>query len=194
MAHDQPTSPTLLQRARQRDESAWNRLVELYSPLVAAWCRSAGLRGAEAEDVAQEVFLAVSAGLEGFRRQGQGHFRAWVRGITRHKLLDRYRGRQRQPAEAAGGTSAFEAIHNIADPVMDSAQDQAERGGLYRRALGQIRGEFEPRTWEAFWRAGVEGEDTTAVASSLGMTPTAVRIAKSRVLARLRMETGDLID
>jgi RNA polymerase sigma-70 factor (ECF subfamily) len=66
--------------------------------------------------------------------------------------------------------------------------------GLYRRALDLIRGEFEERTWQAFWLTAVEGWDTSAVAAELEMSPVAVRIAKSRVLARLRAEADHLID
>jgi RNA polymerase sigma-70 factor (ECF subfamily) len=56
-----------------------------------------------------------------------------------------------------------------------------------------FRGEFEERTWQAFWRAAVEEQDKAAVAAAPGMAPVAVRIAKSRVLARLREEAGELI-
>lgn len=114
-----------------------------------------------------------------------------MRGITRHKLLDLYRRPGRQPA-AAGGTDALRCVHDLPAPALPDDAD--ETGQLYRRALDLIRGEFEERTWEAFWRAGVEEQDTAAVGASLGMTPTAVRIAKSRVLARLRQEAGDLIE
>ena len=55
-----------------------------------------------------------------------------------------------------------------------------------------IRGEFEPRTWEAFWQTAVEGRAAADVAAELGMTPGAVRVAKSRVLHRLRTDLGDL--
>jgi hypothetical protein len=50
--------------ARVRDRSAWERLAELYHPLVARWCRRAGL--SDADDVRQEVILAVAAGLGAF--------------------------------------------------------------------------------------------------------------------------------
>ncbi len=73
----------------------------------------------------------------------------------------------------------------------DSADDLS---GLYRRALELVRAEFEERTWEAFWRAAVEGQPPDLIARDLGVTPAAVRKAKSRVLHRLRQEVGDLID
>ena len=66
--HDQSTSLTLLQRARDRNQEAWKQLHYLYGPLVDAWCGSWGLRGAEVDDIRQEVFQSVAISLETFRR------------------------------------------------------------------------------------------------------------------------------
>jgi RNA polymerase sigma-70 factor (ECF subfamily) len=70
----------------------------------------------------------------------------------------------------------------------------AELQALYRRALSVLQSEFETRTWQAFWRAAVDGQSPAEIAADLNMTPAAVRKAKSRVLRRLREEIGDLLD
>ncbi len=189
----EPTSLTLLERARRRDPQGWSRLVALYGPLVEHWCRRGGAKPADAPDVAQEVFLAVAAGLEEFERRRAGSFRAWVRGITRHKLLD-YHRRGRRHLPAAGGTAAQERLEALPDPAAGGEDDAAETGELYRRALALIRAEFEDRTWQAFWRTAVDGLTAADAGAELGMTAVAVRVAKGRVLARLRAEVGDLID
>ena len=72
-------------------------------------------------------------------------------------------------------------------------EDEGERD-LFARALDLIRGEFEERTWAAFWRTAVEGRAAKDVAAELTMSPGAVRVAKSRVLHRLRQELGDLME
>jgi len=51
-----------------------------------------------------------------------------------------------------------------------------------------IEDDFQPQTWQAFWQTAVEGQDAAQVALELGMTPQAVRKAKSRVMQRLREE------
>jgi RNA polymerase sigma-70 factor (ECF subfamily) len=191
MSTPQVTSHSLLQRARVRDQVAWARLVSLYQPLVLHWCRRGGASDAEAQDVAQEVFLAAATALPTFERQRDGSFRAWLRGIARHKLLDLHRRRRRQPIEPTGGTEALQRIHDLPDPTPD--EESVEIGALYRRALDLVRPEFENRTWTAFWRSAVDQQDTAVVATELKMTPVAVRIAKSRVLSRLREEAGELI-
>jgi RNA polymerase sigma-70 factor, ECF subfamily len=63
---------------------------------------------------------------------------------------------------------------------------------LFHRALDMIRAEFEPRTWQAFWQTTIDDRAPKDVAADLGMSPGAVRVAKSRVLHRLREELGDL--
>src|SRR5262245_14207805 len=66
LAHDETGSSTsagLIARLRTGDASAWDRMVALYSPLVAHWCHKAGLQPDDRADVLQEVFRAVSSGL-----------------------------------------------------------------------------------------------------------------------------------
>jgi RNA polymerase sigma-70 factor, ECF subfamily len=190
---DRSTSLTLLERIRDRDQEAWRRLVHLYAPLVATWCAAKGVRGADAEDVQQEVFRAVATSLEKFRRDRAGDtFRGWLRGITRNKILDYFRSRQAHP-EAQGGTDSLRQLQQVPESELPEDSEE-ELSGLYRRALELVRSEFEERSWTAFWRAAVECEDVSAIAADLGVTPAAVRKAKSRVLHRLRQEIGDVID
>jgi RNA polymerase sigma-70 factor (ECF subfamily) len=190
---DKTTSRTLLERARNNDEDAWCRLVNLYAPLVAHWCSHGGVRGADADDIQQQVFQAVVRNLEDFRRDRPGDtFRGWLRIITRNKLLDYFRRQENQP-QALGGTDAHRQMQQVADYELPE-DDNEDLGGLYHRALELVRNEFENRTWQAFWKVAVEGQTAGDVAAELEMTPTAVRKAKSRVLLRLRQEIGDLID
>lgn len=72
-------------------------------------------------------------------------------------------------------------------------EDGVETGTLFEQALGLIRNEFEPRTVEAFWRFAVNGEEARMIAADLGVTVNTIRKHKSRVLAKLRQEFGDLI-
>jgi RNA polymerase sigma-70 factor, ECF subfamily len=191
-APDKLTSLTLLERVRARDEEAWRRLLALYGPLVLRWCARSGVTGQDADDVQQEVFQAVAAGLEGFRREREADsFRGWLGGITRNKVLDHFRRRQKHP-EAQGGTEAQLQLGQLAEQEQVE-DDPADLSDLYHRALQLVRNDFEPRTWEAFWRAAVEGQRPDLIAADLGVTPAAVRKAKSRVLHRLREELGELL-
>jgi RNA polymerase sigma-70 factor (ECF subfamily) len=65
---------------------------------------------------------------------------------------------------------------------------------LERRAIELVRAGVEERTWQAFWRVAVEGEDVDDVAKSLGISPQAVYDAKYRIRRKVRQELDGLID
>jgi RNA polymerase sigma-70 factor (ECF subfamily) len=187
------TSRSLIDAARVRDPAAWERMVTLYAPLVLHWCRQWGLRDDDAADVFQDVFQSVAAHLATFRKDAsRGTFRGWLRTITRNKVNDVFRRRRREPA-GVGGSEAQAQLTQLPEPIPpdDEPPSDAAVAALLRRALELIRGEFESRTWQAFWLTAVEGRAPKDVADDLGMSPGAVRVAKSRVLHRLRAELGD---
>jgi RNA polymerase sigma-70 factor (ECF subfamily) len=189
------TSLTLLQRLRDNEPEAWRVMVGLYTPLVHHWCGRRGVRGADAEDVAQEVFRAAAAGLAKFRRDREGDsFRAWLRGITRNVLLQHFRRTDRQP-QASGGTDALARLSEVSqdDPSSEDEDPASELDALRRRALELVRDQVEERTWQAFWLVAVEGEAPADVGARLGVSATAVRMSKSRVLRRLKDQFGELI-
>jgi RNA polymerase sigma-70 factor (ECF subfamily) len=98
---------------------------------------------------------------------------------------------------ASGGTDAFVQLNQIPEIetlLTENTDPAGEVRQLYRRALGIIRSEFEVRTWEAFWLTAVEGQSPADVAARTGVSPAAVRKAKSRVLRRLKEVVGEVVD
>ncbi len=192
MSRDGSTSSSLLRRALAREPDAWDRLVTLYTPLVGHWCRQARVPFQDIPDVSQDVFAAVSAKLPTFRADQPGTtFRAWMRGVARLKLLEHYRHRGEL---AVGGTSARKLIEQVPVPAddLDLSDGPDELAKLCQRALGMVRHEFEEKTWNAFWRVTVLEQPPAEVAAEMGVTSSAVRQAKSRVLRRLKEEMGEL--
>jgi len=188
------TRPSLVERLKASQPDAWRQLADLYGPLVYYWCRRYGLQPQDAADVFQEVFSAVFQNIRQFRHDPvRGRFRGWLWTIARNKIQDYFRGRDhRQRAE--GGTEAQRRMADLPEQLVEPLSDLDERredNALLQRALQVIKAEFEPRTWDAFWRVVVAGEETCDVAAELGMTPNAVRLAKSRVLRRARSLLGD---
>jgi RNA polymerase sigma-70 factor (ECF subfamily) len=200
---DSRTSLSLLGRVRAGESQAWQRLVALYRPLVYHWCVRAGVADADADDVVQEVFATAAARIDSFRRDRPGDtFRGWLCGITRNKILAFHRRRGQQP-QASGGSALFHQLEQVPDSagdapsdasVADNPADADEITALFRRAMALVQSEFASQTWAAFWGTAVEGRPTRDLAAELGVSPTAVRMAKSRVLRRLRQEVGDLAD
>ena len=182
------TSPSLLEQVRQRDESAWRQLSQIFAPSVYRWCRNAGLQASDAADVVQEVFLAVSENIDGFRRDRPGDsFRGWLWTIFRSKLMDHFRRLGTQPP-LVSQQDALEMLPAIpeTDPSSGAIPLDNDAARMMRRALQIIEQDFNKRTWQAFWRSAVLGERTSEIAKGLGITAAAVCMCRSRVLQRLR--------
>ncbi len=190
------TSLTLLEQVRANHAEAWDRLVDLYAPLVRYWGRRSQLGDEDVAEVFQETFRAVATHIQSFRRDRKDDsFRGWLRTITTNKIRDHFRRLDGQ-AIAEGGSVGQMKLAAISDPLSDEDENSEQdimRASVHRM-LEMVRCDFEPRTWEAFWKCQVEGRGTDEIGMQLGMTPAAVRKAKYRVLRRLREELDGLID
>jgi RNA polymerase sigma-70 factor (ECF subfamily) len=98
----------------QRDEAAWQRLVEMYHPAVLRQAMRACGDAGVAEDVAQEVFLKVFRAGRSFR--GDRPLAHWIARITSTATIDVLRRRREQnPGLDAARTAA--AGHDPAGEV-----------------------------------------------------------------------------
>lgn len=191
------TSPSLLDRLTDRgDADAWQRLVEIYTPLVRGWLARHAVQDADCSDLVQEVLAVVMRRLPDFHHnQRRGAFRSWLRAITTNCLRDFWKARRYRP-RATGDSDFVQVLAQLEDPDSGMSKDWDREHDLHvtKKLLEMLQGHFEPRTWTAFVRVAVEGNDAGKVAGELKMTVNAVLIAKSRVLARLRQEASGLID
>ena len=192
------TSATLLARLRSGEAGSWERLTRLYEPLVRFWCRRWGVPEADVEDVVQEIWVGLGPTIPGYRTGAERSFRAWVRGVARHKAQDWHRRRAREVADAVGGTVMVQVLRQVEsdrdDEPSEDSEEAAQKRALHGRALSEIRGEFEARTWRIFLAVAVEGRPVAEVAAEFDLSPAGVRKVKSRVFHRLREELGELID
>jgi RNA polymerase sigma-70 factor (ECF subfamily) len=185
------TSVSLLERLRQPGAAeAWERLVELYTPLLYYWACRIGLCEADAADLVQEVFAVLVQKLPEFMYDRHKSFRGWLRTI----LLNRWRD-QRRRAAAAHFQSNDELLASVPDSANPERFWEIEyREQLVGRALELMQSEFQPKTWKACWETVVSDRPAAAVAAELGMSVDTVYAAKSRVLRRLRQELEGLLD
>jgi RNA polymerase sigma-70 factor (ECF subfamily) len=184
------TSLSLLDRLGDlHDAEAWDRLVRLYTSVLHTWLRSAGLQAADRDDLTQRVLEVLVQRLPHFQHSGRpGAFRAWLRGITTNLLREFWR---RRPADGAAAV-----LEELCDPASGLSRhwDEQHDHHVLHGLLWQVRPEFTEPTWTAFHRTTLDGVPARQVAAELDMTVNAVLIAKSRVLARLRQEAGNLLD
>ena len=191
-----PTSMSLLQRARSNDQEAWHQIVHLYGPLVHKWCRRSNLKDDDLADVFQETFRSVSTHLKTFSpAKDVGSFRSWLRTICRTKVADHFRKLNQQPA-GQGGTDANRRMSVVPNPLGDDDEEEAgeDHALLVQRTMDLIKPEFSKQNWKAFLRVAIEGCSAVEVAESIGVNAQVVRQANYRIRRRLRLVLQDLIE
>jgi RNA polymerase sigma-70 factor (ECF subfamily) len=188
------THISLLQRLQSgSDPSSWSQLLDLYKPLIWGWLRRQNTPIQDAEDLSHEVLAVVVKELPGFIHNGRkGAFRAWLRTITANRLRVYWR--------SGKGRESSTDWQNLADQLEDVHSDLAQEWDrqhdhhVASKLLEQMAEEFEPKTLLAFRRVALDEAKAEDVANELGMSVTAVYIAKSRVLRRLREMAEMLLD
>ncbi len=169
------------------DRSALAVVLARIHPLVVRYCRSrlsvSHRSLSTADDVAQEVCMAVLTALPTYRRDGRP-FLAFVYGIAAHKVVDAHR--------AAGRSRSIPVAELPENPSDDLGPEQyaveESVAGTMSAMLATLPGN-QQEILRLRVAVGLSAEET---ATALGMTAGAVRVAQHRALTRLRgMLDGD---
>ena len=191
------TSLSLLERLRHSPENeGWSRLEDLYAPLLRAWLRRYDVQDSDANDLVQEVLLAVSKDLNKFEHRGQpGAFRGWLKAILINRLRKFWRARDRRP-QVRGDSDIDARLAQLDDPASEMSRiwDREHDQYVLRQLMALAEPHFEPQTWKAFCRVALGGSKPNVVAKEMGISLNAVCLAKSRVIRRLRQEATGLIE
>jgi RNA polymerase sigma-70 factor (ECF subfamily) len=163
------------------DRAAVEGVLRWIRPLVVRYCR-ARLGGQErtfasADDVAQEVCLAVLTALPSYRDQGRP-FLAFVYGIAAHKVADAHRSLARNRAEPVA------EIPDAPEPA-EGPEAQLLQGELAGR-MNRLLQLLPDKQREILILRVVVGLSAEETAEAVGSTPGAVRVAQHRALGRLR--------
>src|SRR5262249_6593124 len=140
------TTQLLPYLAIPRNEEAWQAFVVRYRPRILGWCRR--LQTDDAEEVTSRVLHKLVIGLArgAYRRRGPGSFRAWLRAVVGHELVDL--ARQRHPAPCGG--PAADALGGRLDPVgldeLAGELDEQFRADFARaeKVCARVRGRVQP--------------------------------------------------
>lgn len=168
---------------------AWKEFVELYGPVVYGFARKRGLQDADAADVMQDVMRSVSSSIGRLEYdRDQGTFRGWLFTVTRNKVFNFLSARRVRP-QGSGDTTTNRLLDTHADANDESDAWELEyQRRLAARAMERVKSEFQENTWRAFRLTAIEGVPAAEAAQQVGLTPGAIYVAKSRVLARLKAE------
>jgi RNA polymerase sigma-70 factor (ECF subfamily) len=174
----------LVARAQQGSDAAVRDLLGQVRPAVLRYALARIGRREVAEDVTQEVCIAVLTGLPGYQDTGRP-FRSYVFGIAAHKVADAHRAAYRDRDVPTGD------LPERADDA-PGPEESAVRGDEARHALALLD-LLPPEHRELLLlrvAGGLSAEETGDV---LGMTAGAVRVAQHRALGRLRDLAGERV-
>lgn len=171
------------------DLRARDRLMLEIQPLVVRYCRGRLGRGegvlGSADDVAQEVCVAVVSALPNYQLKGLS-FRAFVYGIAAHKVTDAFRAIGRNRSEPFADLPDTPFPQDGPEQQVLLAELTGAVGGLLQRLTARQREVLVLRI-----AVGLSAEETAQV---VGSTPGAVRVTQHRALSRLRSIVGGSAD
>ena len=134
------TRDSLLVQVRSpANREAWDEFALIYRPVIYRLARQRGLQDADAQDLAQQVLMAVASAIGDWEKSNEAvRFRHWLRRIARNAIVNAL---SRRPQDrAAGGSSVQELL--LEQPEVDeesAAQIELEyRRELYLRAAKMV--------------------------------------------------------
>ncbi|WP_422927510.1 RNA polymerase sigma factor [Singulisphaera sp. PoT] len=160
-----------------------------YGEAISGWCRKYGLQEADADDLAQDLLIAICTTMKAtsFDR-GKGPFRQWMKTVTRNACMDFYR---RKPPKV------FQELYEDI-PARDDLERQFQELAMHdlrQLAMTQVRPGVSPRDWQVFTRRVLEGRPAEDVRDELGMSSiAAVHVATGRVRKRMQERMAELGD
>ena len=192
--HDWPeTNESLILRVKDSaDALAWADLLEIYRPVVIRMAMSRGLQHADADDLAQGVFVSVAGAIDRWKPgEDMPPFRVWLIRITRNAIINALT--RRKPDAAAGSTTVNQILHELPQDD-ETTKDLLEESRMeaMRWAASEIRAEFSELIWSMFWQTSVEGRSVKDVAGELNRSTGAVYMARFRVMQRLKEKVTEV--
>ena len=168
--------------AGTENETAWNRLFDLYAGFVYSIARSKGLNDADADDIVQIVFADLARNLPTFRYdRGKGHFRSYLAGLVNWRVMDRLKSLKREAdlkadfweeARAASGDDGF--------------AEREWQAAAMEEALRRMKPDVRPEHYAAFVASAVEGQDTETVMRLYGLSRDNLYQIRKRLTEKLR--------
>jgi RNA polymerase sigma factor (sigma-70 family) len=144
----------LVRRAQAGDDHAFGQLIERNRRAVYRAAYAALGSAQDADDVAQETFVAVYQKLQGFR--GEAAFRTWLLAIAWRKALDRRRSVSRWVRMTINYQRADDEGPTVVEQLASPARTQEERlvEGELQRVLKQLIGALPRKLRDAILLAG----------------------------------------
>ena len=189
------------------DQRTWDEFYQTYWRLIYSVSLKAGLGADEAMDVVQETVLTIAKQWRtgGKYDPGKGSFKTWLLNITRWRIADQYRKKQRNPAamNQGGGsrgadgelrsTATIERLEDDDGDVLERLWDIEWKSNLSRVALDKVKHKVSPKQYQIFDAYVLKDWEASRVKSELGVSMAQVYLAKHRVGGLVKKEIGALL-
>jgi RNA polymerase sigma-70 factor (ECF subfamily) len=171
----------LVREAAGQNPAAVEKLLQVLTPVVARYCRAKmggrDLSYISADDVAQDVCLAVLKALPGYQDRG-GSFLYLVHAIASNKVADAYRAVSRDRSDPVPELPERPLVDN--EPERHALH--VDLGARLGRLVSQL-----PKTQQEILTLRITvGLSANETAEALGISPGNVRVTQHRALTRLR--------
>jgi RNA polymerase sigma-70 factor, ECF subfamily len=191
------TTQSLIDAAREGDETAWSELHVRYRRILALLVRSSrpsSLKGrVGTEDIVQSAFLSAFRGLNGYEDRGPGSFLSWLKKILQNRIAERLRQHQAEKRDARrdepldGGRTPSSA----ADPSPSEIASHAEACSMLLAAIAELPTDLRDVIICHFF----EDLSTRRIAEVLETSETSVRrrIAATLGILKKRLEDHERV-
>lgn len=178
-AEDIDFSDCLVRIAAHGDRAAFARLFAYYAPRVKAYLLRLGLDGGGAEEVTQEVMVAVWRKAATFD-PAQASVSTWIYRIARNRRIDLFRRESRADID-----SEDPALQPLAEPVADVALEARQREAQVRQAMAELPAAQRELVRVAFYEDLSHSEIAARTGMPLGTVKSRLRLAFAKLKGRL---------
>jgi RNA polymerase sigma-70 factor (ECF subfamily) len=196
-----PTRATLLARLKDwQDQESWREFFEIYWKLIYGVARKAGLTDTEAQDVVQEVLVAVMKQMPTFKYNAAGSFKAWLLNLTRWRIKDQFRKRGPTPLHARNsdtedcrpGTDIVEKVPDTRIRPLEDLWEEDWQTSLLTAAMENIRQRADPLKYQIFDCYVNQDWAAEKVAGAFGVGVDQVYLTKHRMTEKIKEEVARL--
>lgn len=185
--HERTRASLILRLQDAEDMAAWEEFAAIYGPVVFNVATNRGFQAADAENLVQEVFVAVANSISKWlERDDRGSFRAWLLRIARNAAVDMITQKATRSLGHDGSEAQFHLANLHAPSELSSTLDLEYERLVFQWASDRVRQSVAEHTWQAFWLTSIEELSVEAAAVKLNTRPGNIYFARSRVMARIK--------
>jgi RNA polymerase sigma factor (sigma-70 family) len=196
-----PTRSSLPRRLANPRDDIWTEFYGLYKKLVFGFAMGSGLSRPDAEEVTQDVFTEVGTNVNAFlATPKRGSFRGWLLNLTRWRVTDKLRQRQRHekyralPPGDAGNDKPGDSgdVEDTNARPLDSIWNEIWERQVLETALENLRERVDTRHFQAFELHVSQGLSASKIARQLDLNRGRVYVIHFRLKKLLKAEVARL--